>query len=474
MKVLVTPIRQWGIEFLAHEVRICGFRKDEEGWILDKSFAGSRVDAEAFAQSQDLVNQGVYAAVSTIPYKIIALESDLGSEDDLLPLVERVKPLGLATGMLDYFEGSHAGKRLLVLAREHAVAGFRETLPEDLKSLWELIPSPLALLPFIDLTQTPDRLAALLPEDQYVHILFFSGRMLESYVKVFVPLEKLHSDPAGYTREIKKALVYHYGARFLGTPLEALQIWKDSPDQAMAKALQGLAIPLVKPVWKKELNSVTDSLRVSAAMALRHTVEAYGSFTLPPNLRAESSRLWKSRTTRLLRWGTLTLLGAGTIVGMLTLAGLGMRMMVEMKSHTWASELGKWDTFRKNKVTVETRLGNMQGLLFNRTLDYAGLQRIAALMPTEMWMESWEIEAQSSGQLEHRLVGYAMQESRITEFLSKLEKSHFLAVKLKSTEHMPGDKVQKKTGIPANRKDLTRFQLNLSESGLSEPRESIK
>jgi Fimbrial assembly protein (PilN) len=92
------------------------------------------------------------------------------------------------------------------------------------------------------------------------------------------------------------------------------------------------------------------------------------------------------------------------------------------------------------------------------------MQRIAGLLPSETWLETWELENVSGRRFNHRLEGFALAEGRVPEFLSALEKNGRLgSVKLKSTERIKGETVEDKTKIQANRKDLIRFQIGAAE-----------
>jgi non-homologous end joining protein Ku len=57
-----------------------------------------------------------------------------------------------------------------------------------------------------------------------------------------------------------------------------------------------------------------------------------------------------------------------------------------------------------------------------------------------------------------------LADGKVPEFLASLEKGHrFHSVKLKSTERIKGEAVEKKTGIAANHRDLVRFQIGVTE-----------
>jgi Tfp pilus assembly protein PilN len=140
------------------------------------------------------------------------------------------------------------------------------------------------------------------------------------------------------------------------------------------------------------------------------------------------------------------------------------RAVVASKAEAWSGELRKWDQFQKRRASVEARLARMQGLLDRRTDGYASLQRLAALLPAEVWLEEWEAEAGDGGRYTHHLTGYSLSEGRVPEFLARLEDGkRYRSVRLKSTERIKGEKVEKETGISANRKDLVRFQVVVAE-----------
>ena len=64
----------------------------------------------------------------------------------------------------------------------------------------------------------------------------------------------------------------------------------------------------------------------------------------------------------------------------------------------------------------------------------------------------------------NQALGHAQLLHDDPRFLANLEGlKRFAGVKLKSTERIKGEKVEKETGIAANRKDLVRFQMAVTE-----------
>lgn len=460
------PEWHWGGEFLEGRVRFCGLRESAGTTLPAVTFEGTHAEAEAFARSRGLAYEGVHAAVTHLPFKLAPLETASGEGDeDIHPQAERLRPQGLPLEALDLQVFSQDARRFLVMAREDGLGAFRQSLAESLRGWWGLTASPLALLPLLEDLEIPGIRAALLVEAKHTHVIFLRDGSLEAYVKVFTGWEDAGREPAAFLREMKKALVYHFGSRFPGLSVEAIEIWKDGPEGQVRSALEGLGVPILSPQWPPEVAAVPEAFRVAAALAwqgLQGTPAA--GFSIPGNPRAEARRQWLRRTGVLTRTGYQAFIGLAAGVALLSLAAFGLRWAVAIKTRVWAGELKKWDQFQERKSAVESRLGGLQGILSRRTEAYAGLQRIAALLPPEVWLESWEAEAGPGKSFTHRLTGYTLVESRVPELLSNLEKGRPSgSVKLKSTEKIKAETVEKKTGIAANHKDLIKFQMGVNE-----------
>lgn len=464
------PSVHWGAEFLSDKVRLIGLREEpaESGASAHRvavaaRFEGPYAEAEAFARARGLAYEGLQGAVSHLPFKLEALESQ--ADDDPAPQAERLKPAGLAVDALDLQGFSLGEGRGLLLAREEAVRAFVAQLPASLAALWNLAPSPLALLPFAK--PRDGRTAALIAEEGYTHVTYLRDGRLEAYAKVFAGLEEARRDGAAYAREMKKALVYHYGSRFPGAALESVALWSDGPAGEAAAALAGFPVPVVPAAWGPGLEAVPPAFRAAAASALDglRSEEPPASFAVSAPALPQARRLWMRRAGQLARSGYQVLALAAAAAVLLVAGALIFRAVVESKAKTWSGELRRWDEFQARRAGVEGQLGSLQGLLARRTEGYASLQRIAAQLPPEVWLSEWEAEAAGDGsRYVHRLTGYSLSESRVPEFLARLEDGkRFASVKLKSTERIQGEKVEKETGIQANRKDLVRFQAVVTE-----------
>jgi Tfp pilus assembly protein PilN len=458
------PRLHWGAEFLADKARLCALGHKDGKPAVVHAFEGGYAEAEAFAAAHGLAFEGLHAAISHVPFKIDASSSE-GAEEDILPDIERIKPQGLPAEAFDAHAFRIGENNYVILSREDALKGFLDKLPEPLGSLWSLEASPLALIPFLDAERACGYWAALLGDAEESHLLFFRDGAILAYAKVFAGWEAARREPTAFATELKKALVYYFGSRFPGLFLEAAQIWRDGSGGEIASALKGLGIPQVQPGWG-ELASVPEAFRVATATALQalRGQEPLAAFPTPNPEAAESRRVWRRRAGTLARMGALTLAGVAIGVLLLAVSALALRWTVETKARAWSGELRRWSGFQARKAEVEARLNGVKGVLARRTDSYAGMQRIASLLPPELWLETWELENANGRRFNHRLEGYSLAEARVPEFLANLEKSGRLgSVKLKSTERIKGGIVEEKTHIQANRKDLVRFQIGASE-----------
>lgn len=466
MEARFRPDLHWGAEFLAQKVRLCAFGGRDGRPAPLHTFEGDYPEAAAFAAAHGLAYEGLNAAVSHLPFRIEPLEPVAeGGDEDVAPHVDRLKPQGMPAAAMDAQEFHLGADRNLVLVREDALRSFTESLPAGLAELWNLSPSPLALLPHFEMDRAPGRCAALSCEADYTHLLFFRDGSLSAYAKVFVGWEDAGRDPSGFAKELKKALVYHYGSRFPGASLDAFLMCLDGPSGQACAALESLGIPRIRPDWGA-LAAVPEPFRVAGALAYRALsgVEPPLSFPVPPPAAAQSRRIWRGRAGILARTGFLTLAVSALGVALLALSALGLRTMVAAKARTWSGELERWDAFQKRKASVDGELVGVKGILSRRTEAYAGMQSIAGLLPPEVWLESWELEPSAGRGNVHRLNGYGLAEARVPEFLANLEKSRrFTAVKLKSTERIKAETAEQKTGIQANRKELVRFQIDVTK-----------
>jgi hypothetical protein len=460
------PDLYWGAEFLADKARLCAFGIKDGSPIALKTFEGAYAEAEAFAHAHGVAFEGLRGAVSHIPFKIEPMPSQGGAaEEDMQIHIDRIKPPGLSAEAVDAQAFSWDEDRFLILAREDAVRGFTEKLPPNLSALWSLETPVLSLLPHLDRERAIGHWACIVAEAEYIHLVFFRESAPMAYAKVFSGSVAARQEAAAFATEMKKALVYHFGSRFPGARLDAIQIWRDGSSGEIAAALKGLGIPQFTPDWGP-LAAIPEAFRVAGALALQglRGQEPLVSFATIDPASAESLKLWRKRTGRLARTGYLILAALAIGVTLLALSAFGLHWTVESKARSWSGELQRWSAFQKQKTSVESQLNGMKGLLAHRTDAYAGMQRVAGLLPAETWLESWDLENASGRRFNHRLEGYALTEGRVPEFLSALEKDGRLgSVKLKSTERVKGEKVEEKTRIQANRKDLIRFQIGVAE-----------
>ncbi len=460
------PGLYWGAEFLAESVRLCAFGEKDGKPSLMHTFAGTYAEADAFAVRHGLAYEGLQAGVSHLPFKIEPVEPiPEGGEEDLLPQLERVKPQGLSVDALDAHAFDSGEDRLLMLSREEALRAFLEKQPPSLGALWELTAAPVALLPFLDRARALGHWAALLCEAEYSHLIYFRGTSLIAYAKPFAGWDAAGRDANAFRTEMKKALVYHFGSRFPGLALESIQIWRDGPQGEIAAALKGLGIPQFQPDWGP-LATVPEAFRVAGALAWQGSqgLESLASFTVPAPVTAVSRRVWRRRAGKCARAGSLALAGAAIGVALLVLSAFALRWTASAKARTWSGELRRWDAFQQRKAEVDAQLEGMKELLARRTSAYAAMQRIAGLLPPELWLENWEMESGTGRTFTHKLEGYSLAEARVPQFLANLEKSGRLgSVKLKSTERVAGESVEEKTHIQANKKDLIRFQIGAGE-----------
>lgn len=461
------PSVHWGAEFLADRVRICGLAADKGPADAAtprtvESFEGTWEEAEKFARSRGLALEGLHGAVSHLPFKLESLPA--GGEEEIGPHAERLKPVGIPLDAIEYHVVGESPEASLLLARESAVQALVASLPDSLSALWTLAPSPLALLPF---AVTPaGRQAALMVEESHTHVLFLRDGALEGYAKAFIGEAEARQDPDAFAREFRKVLIYHRGTRFPGTSLDGLSLWSSALESAAPKALEALGLAVAIPTWKKPLASVPGPFRVSAAMAATALAGdlPLASFSIPVPIIPADRRKWKARAGLLARTA-YPILALLTLAALLLAGGaLVLRAVVDRKASQWAGELQAWDRFQDRRVVVEKRLDRIQGLLARRTTAYASFQGIAVSLPPEVWIEGWDAESGEGGKLIHRLTGYSQTEDKIPLLLAGLEKDKaFRNVKLKTTEKVDGEKVEKETGLKANRRDLVRFQVVVSE-----------
>ncbi len=457
----------WGAEFLEGNVRLCGLVLKEGRPFSEYTFEGNYVDAETFAANHNIGRLGLHAAVSHIPFKLQSMGPvSTSGEEDVGPYAENQRPQGLGTDAFDLFTFPQGGERHLVMAREDVLNGFSQSLPLSLSSLESLCVSPVALLEWLDVTSMRGWQAAILAEADISHILFFQNGTLKNYVKVFCGWEQAKTYPDIFQKEMKKALIYYFGSRFPDTVLASVQIWHDGDGNEVATSIKALGILQATQAWLPPVSAIPDGFRVAAAMALCALKDTPGpeSFSIPQPKQVVQHRFWMRRAGVLAKVGTQVLAGVSIGLLLLVLSALAMRYTVASKAKTWSNELSKWDEYQKRKALVESQIESIQELLKRRTQVYATMQNVAKCMPTEVWLESWEMETQSENAIVHRLSGLSIAEGRIPEFLNNLEHAKSLGVvKLKSTERIKGETVEQKTNIRANRKDLVRFQIGISE-----------
>lgn len=459
------PSVHWGAEFLANRVRIIGLTEKSGQVTVFAFFDGSYAEAEGFANTHGLAFQGLHTAVSHLPFKFEILDSGV-SQEEVSANAERLKPVGLPLEAWEYQEIFFAGEKYLALLREDVLKSFTERLPSSLASLWNLSLSPLALLPLATPSDIPNRVAALIVESEETHVLFLRGGIPEAYAKVFTGYEEARRNPALFLREMKKALVYHYGGKFPGDALESFCLWNKDSGGELSTLLSTLGLTESILSWPFPAKLWPSQFQVAGALAWQamRPADPLLSLSIPIPREAQNHRQWLGRTGTLARFGfrAMAVLALLALVLSLAVATFGWR--VKSKAQAWSGQLQKWDEFQKLRSSTELELLGLQGLLERRTESNTALRKIAGLLPPEVWLEEWTLESSSKGRFIHQITGYSFSEGRVPEFLSKLEfGKQFASVKLKSTERIQGEYVEKKTGIKANHKDLIRFQMVVTE-----------
>ncbi len=179
---------------------------------------------------------------------------------------------------------------------------------------------------------------------------------------------------------------------------------------------------------------------------------------------AASRRLWKKRTGVLARAVFHAVWMLAFTAGAMALAAEILHRMNQADTQRYAADLNKWKSVQAMRTEAEDEMNRLRSALTQRSRVASSLVQVASQLPDSLWLEEWELEWGRGGRLEHRLSGYALAESRVPEFLGSLErKKAWRLAKLRSTERVKGETVEKKTGIQANRMDLVRFQVQVEE-----------
>jgi Tfp pilus assembly protein PilN len=461
------PSVHWGAEFLQDRIRLCGIRRNTLK--LTETFEGTYEAAADFARARGLAFEGLHAAISHLPFRWKCLGPD-SPDLDTASQVQRLKPIGLPTESLEVHEFTFRDFRYALLLREDALRGFLESLPSDLASLWNLVPSPWVLAQAEKRDSLPERWAALLPGATDTHLLYFRRDIPEAQAKMFYGWEQARANAETFRAEIKKALLYHYGAKYPGSSLEAITLWGDSQENEIASILRDEGYAVRSASFPPPLELIPRPFKVAAAMALQaaQSESPPFSFWVPEPRLAKQQSTWMRRSRQLALAGSRIAMGMAAISMVALVAAMALKFTVNAKATAWSGELQKWEQFQASRFSVERDVQAVGGIFEKRTTVYLPLQKISAQLPSDMWLSEWEVEPDQAvagrSTFVHRLTGYSLVEDRVSQFLANLEGTKaFHSVKLKTTELVKGDAVEKKTLISANRKDLVRFQVVVTE-----------
>jgi Tfp pilus assembly protein PilN len=461
------PSIHWGIEFLQDRVRLCGIQR--QTLKVSEIFEGTYEAAAVFAKTRGLAYEGLHAALSHVPNRWECLGPE-SPELDSSSQVERLKPIGTPTDSLEVHDFTFRDFRYALLLREDALRGFLESLPSELASLWNCVPSPWVLAQAEKCEALPERWAALLPSATDTQIVFFRRDLPEAQAKLFFGWEHARTHTETFGAEIKKALVYHYGAKYPGSSLDAITLWGDSPEREIDRLVREAGFAIRAANFETALALIPAPFQVAAWMALQSAQSKTPPFSLwvPEPQLAKRRRDWIRHSRQLAVVGTRIALGMGVIALLALVAAFTLKFIVNSKAQTWSGELQKWEQFQSTRSSVERDVQAVGGIFERRTTVYASLQKIAGQLPSDLWLSEWDVETDKveTGRITfiHRLTGHSLVEGRVSQFLANLEGlKTFHSVKLKTTESIQGEVVEKKTQIQANRRNLVRFQVVVIE-----------
>jgi Tfp pilus assembly protein PilN len=282
--------------------------------------------------------------------------------------------------------------------------------------------------------------------------------------------------PALYESELKKVLVYHWQSKLMGPALEEIFVLQSIRDITIESSDQHIGFGTISqnllPFTSFPLPLSEPYYRVAASMAMMSFNESRGdsdeingfSFSSLNAALPGSRRNWLDRSRILSRFSIAAVLLFVLTVTSLFISAKALSFFISSDREKFADDISKLEEVRRKKDETAGNIMKVSRVLRERSAVSGDMQLIASSLPDELWLSEWEVSRAEGRSYDHGLSGYCFSESRVSTFLSNLEKTgSFASVRLKSTELVKGDIVRRKTGLKANYRDLIHFRLAVSQ-----------
>ncbi len=457
-----TPKIIWGAELNKESCVIVGFKKTISGIEIAHTFNGAYTDAEKFAVQHNLEFKGIAATTSMVPVKIslVGSGSDFSAEE-----IEKEEDLLLPGGIdrekllcIDYDEN---GNRFLIQAREQRVDQILTELPEELGTVTSLMPISLALHHAVIVNKEFTHCATVCVQKEYTLINFYEQTLVHHCIQIPVGIDLFEQNEKRALAELKKVLIYYWETKVLEEPLQ--QIMLQCENESLTDAISSFGIPVEVLAVKTELQSVPVEMRNAVSATIAETRKDI-SLGEQNNQVVEDNTTWQNASFTLFKVALIPLLTA-LLVSLIFITGYGIYGYLYSDAESqFEMELKKIEQVAEKRKDIEKEQDVLQGIMTKNSRVMPQFLAITAALPDEFWFSSWESSPGKGDRIYHTVAGYTTSQKRTSTFLASLEmQESFKSVRLKTTEFIGGKKIQQKTGLKANNRDLIHFTIEAVE-----------
>ncbi|MGL1934458.1 MAG: hypothetical protein OCD01_05540 [Fibrobacterales bacterium] len=452
------PKIQWAALFLKEIVLLVGTEMVNGKAIVVQSFKGDYEEASLLAQKLHLQHKGVSVVTNRIPVKITNIGSITEfTPDELSSEEERAEPIGIDKNQLHCTHLDDNGFRMLMQYREDHVAEFLSSLPAGFETVAAIYPteimSYLTIAPAVEYSS-----AALYIDSDRTHILYYTSGVLHHTLTLKIGESTAVEEPEKYRIELQKAFIYYWEARVLEEPLSEVILLTEC--EAVSYILETFNIP-VKRLGNTDSDSYSELFQslASEATNVSHLDISLGDQNREAIHSMHDWNNWSFNLLKIASLPVLLLLTLSLISGIWY--GVNAFLYADAES-TYEMELKKIEQVTEKQKEIAAEKGLVEGILLKNSGVMHDYGAIARAVPGELWINSWESEKETGSGYKHVVSGYTTQEVKVSLYLATLEKvKSFKSIRLVSTEFIEGKRVQKKTKLKANNKDLIHFVIEV-------------
>ncbi len=463
IKSLFKKEKLWAAEFLEDSIRLLQLTSEDGKLAVTAKFNGNYEEAEVFALKNHLKWDGVYGAISHLPYKINQLVNAGADDSEFQEERERLRPKGLPeSDFAEAFVGKDNSLSLVQYLDEN-LEQFKTSLPPNLSTLNSFALSPLVAHQYLE-AQNAIALNSItcIFEESHTHCLIYGKAGLIECVDIPFGRDLLKDSPELFGLELKKLEWYSITSEKSAT-VPGFRFFSNSIPEVEEKCLENTNIKWDKIVPAIEIESgfLVPALLCWLQMNAKNLEEPTSSYVIGSHNShiSENQGLWKRRTFSSLKYFTLAIGIVGLSYLVLLFASFALNKLTEKDRAKLLENIQHMEKIRQTKETIKLNMEKLSAVLAEKSRVSEDIQKIALGLPDKTWLKAIETNhVREKGHI-YFVSGYCFQERKVSEILGGLERQNFSDVKLKYTERIAGEKIKDLTGLTANKQDLIEFAI---------------